>query len=91
MKSRGEDVPEGKGQKILANHVIMHGASIENKKIGEITWPENCLLVAIQRGDKEVIPKGHTVLLPSDTIVTLTDERDAAHVHEEMNVLCEYK
>lgn len=91
LKSRGEDVPEGTGQKILANHVIMHGASIENKKIGEITWPENCLLVAIQRGDKEVIPKGHTVLLPSDMIVTLTDERDAAHVHEEMNVLCEYK
>ena len=91
LKNRGETIPEGPGQKILANHVVMHGSKIADKKIKDIVWPGNCLLVAIQRGEKEVIPKGNVVLLPSDTLVTLTDERDAARVHEQMNQLCEYK
>lgn len=91
LKNRGEDVPEGPGQKILGTHVIMHGASIVEQKVGDVTWPENCLLVAIQRGDREVIPKGHTILQASDTLVTLTDERDAAYVREQMEKLCEYR
>ncbi len=91
LKKRGEQVMEGPGQKILANHVVMHGAAITEKTIAEIEWPDNCLLVAIQRGEKEVIPKGHTVVKASDTLVTLTDERDAARVHEKMEQLCVYR
>lgn len=91
LKNRGEDVPEGPGQKVLGNHVVMHGAAIVDQKIGDVEWPDNCLLVAIQRGGQEVIPKGQTILKASDTLVTLTDERDVARVHEQMEKLCKYR
>ena len=59
--------------------------------ISEIEWPNHCLLVAIQRGAEELIPKGKTTLLVGDLIVTLTDERDAVTVNEKMEQLCSEK
>lgn len=88
LVNKGEPEIESAGQKVLAEHVIMHGSLIVNQCIREINWPENCLLVAIQRGGKEIIPKGKTRLLASDTIVTMTDERDYATVRESMERLC---
>ena len=35
-----------------------------------------------------LIPKGHTILMNGDTIVTMTDESDASSVHDRMEVLC---
>lgn len=75
-------------QKVLTNFVIKHGSKPDGRLIGEIEWPDNCLLVAIQRGDREIIPKGRTKLLAGDIVVTMTDERDSASVHEKMEKLC---
>ena len=44
--------------------------------------------MAIQRGARELIPKGKTKLIAGDIIVTMTDERDMAAVHEKMEELC---
>ena len=89
LKNNGEETTEGiKGQKILISHVIMHGSPLAHRKVQEIDWPQNCLLVSIKRGDKEVIPKGKTVLLPSDMLVTLTDEKDESYVRECVEKLC---
>ena len=52
-------------------------------------WPDNCLLVAIQRGTDEIIPKGKTKLQAGDLIVTMTDERDMGVIHEKMEALCQ--
>lgn len=75
-------------QKVLSEFVVMHGSEADNHMVKDIKWPNNCLLVAIQRNGHELIPKGRTVLLASDTIITLTDERDAGHVHDQMEKLC---
>ena len=88
LKKNGEKTEEVKGQKILISHVIMHGSPLAHKAVQEIEWPQNCLLVSIKRGDKEVIPKGKTVLLPSDMIITLTDEKDEPFVRECVEKLC---
>ncbi len=45
-------------------------------------------LVAIQRGGEEIIPRGKTILRPSDVIVTMTDERDSGAVYDKMENLC---
>ena len=36
--------------------------------IKDVHWPDNCLLVAIQRGARELIPKGKTKLIAGDII-----------------------
>ncbi|WP_461816281.1 ClC family H(+)/Cl(-) exchange transporter [Faecalimonas sp.] len=88
LKNKEENADVIKGQKMLVSHVIMHGSPLAHKMVQEIEWPINCLLVSIKRGDKEVIPKGKTVLLPSDMIVTLVDEKDEPYVREFIEKLC---
>lgn len=88
LKKRGMEVPEDQGNKILNHFVVMHGSFVDGELISNITWPDNCLLVAIQRGGEEIIPKGKTRLLASDTIITITDERDSGWVYDKMQKLC---
>lgn len=75
-------------QKILNTFVIMGGSVLEGRTVQEITWPHNCLLVALERDGKEMIPKGKTKLMAGDILTTMTDERDAGYVHDKMEKLC---
>lgn len=83
-----QDVGKGHGQKVLTNYVVHYNSHLDDMLISEVEWPNNCLLVAIQRGADEIIPKGKTRLQVGDVIVTLTDERDMSYVHEKMQGLC---
>lgn len=85
---RGEKPPKEQGEKMLMHFAVSRGSRIEDLTIGEVQWPENCLLVAIERGSQEIIPRGKTRLLAGDVIVTMTDERDEARIHDEMEELC---
>lgn len=88
LEKQGQKMRTEQGQKILENFVVQKGARVEEMLISEIQWPNNCLLVAIQRGAEEIIPKGKTRLYVGDVIVTMTDERDMAVVHDQMERLC---
>lgn len=89
LQKRGESVTDETGEKVLANFVVKQGSSIEEELIRNVKWPDNCLLVAIQRGTDEIIPKGKTKLQAGDLIVTMTDERDMGVIHEKMEALCQ--
>ena len=52
--------------------------SVDNKRVKEIKWPDNCLIVGIERGDREVMPHGDTLILSGDVLVVLTDEKTAS-------------
>lgn len=88
LERQGKTVNRSHGQKILTNYAVQEGARAEGALVREIEWPDNCLLVAIQRGAEEIIPKGRTRLYVGDVIVTLTDERDVPSVHDQMERLC---
>ncbi len=88
LAKQGVQVSEGHGQKILTNYVIHQGSRVEETRICDTEWPDNCLLVAIQRGAEELIPRGQTRLLAGDVLVTMTDERDMPIIHEKMQQLC---
>lgn len=75
-------------EKILANFVIGHGSQPDGRRISEVEWPDNCLLVSVQRGTDELIPKGRTRLQAGDIIVIMMDEGSTAYVHEKMEKLC---
>lgn len=76
------------GQKVLSEFVIMGGSVLEGRKVMEINWPKNCLLVAIEREGKEMIPRGKTVLFAGDRLTVITDERDAGYIHDKLENLC---
>lgn len=76
------------GQKVLSEFVIMGGSALEGRKVMEIDWPKNCLLVAVEREGKEMIPRGKTQLQAGDRVTVMTDERDAGYIHDKMENLC---
>ena len=76
------------GHKILSEQVVMEGSELVGATIADIEWPDHCLLVAIQRGMEELIPKGKTEIHMGDIIVAMTDERMASVVHEKLEELC---
>ncbi len=50
---------------------------LEHKKIKNITWPNNCLVVGIKRGDKELIPNGEYKIYGGDFLIVLADANAA--------------
>ena len=86
---RCDDPQNNIREKILANFVIAHGSQPDGRSIRDVEWPDNCLLVSVQRGENELIPKGKTKLQAGDVIVIMMDERDTAYVYEKMGKLCE--
>jgi H+/Cl- antiporter ClcA len=56
---------------------VQMGSSLEGKKIKNIVWPANCLVVGIMRGGQEVIPNGETVILTGDYLTVTTNEDNA--------------
>lgn len=76
------------GEKVLQNFVVLQGSKLEESLMKEIEWPGNCLIVAIQRGSDEIIPRGSTKMQTGDVIVAMTNEREAAAVHDELERVC---
>ena len=95
LEKQGETMADpamvNRGQKLLSEFVIMQGSVLDGATIGEIDWPEHCLIVAVQRGTEEILPRGKTRLQMSDIIVTMTDERTNPIVHDKMEELCKEK
>ena len=60
MKTAGDKEPERADRKSLSEFVIMSGSVLEDRTVMEIHWPNNCLLVALERDGKEMIPRGKT-------------------------------
>ncbi len=48
---------------------------LSNKKIKDIKWPKNLLIVGIIRNSIEFIPDGNTTLHNSDILIFITDEK----------------
>ena len=55
---------------------------LSNKKVKDIKWPKNLLIVGIRRQNEEFIPNGETIVLDSDVLIFLTDE-NTAKIHQE--------
>lgn len=88
LKKRGEDIPGDRGEKILREYAVMQGSQAAGRLVRELEWPERSLLVAVKRGDRELIPKGSTSILPGDSLVILADESDSSYVDRQMQKIC---
>lgn len=64
--------------KILFEIAVEMGSDLDGVQIKDVKWPAGSLLVSIQRGQEDIIPKGHTVIGTGDYLVVLVDESQAA-------------
>lgn len=75
------------GKKDRLETPIFAGSNLENKKVSEVDWPENSLLITVRRGEKQLIPHGVTVLKAGDTLVLLTEHQNRPKLKTEMDTL----
>ena len=87
LKRQGNTIPENQ-EKVLLEFVIRHGSEASGKKVKDLKLPGNCLLVSIQRGRREMIPRGNTVLLPGDTLAVMTAASDEGGIYDAMRRIC---
>lgn len=62
-------------------------SKIEHRKIKDIAWPRDCLLVGIRRGGEDIIPRGNTVIYPGDILIVITNEDSSNRVHSELEII----
>ncbi|AIY83324.1 MAG: chloride channel protein [Clostridium baratii] len=74
-------------KKTILEISVFMGSTVEGHLIKDIEWPEECLLVGIKRGGKEIIPNGDTEILAGDFLVVLVDDDKAAGSMEALQKL----
>lgn len=72
-------------KKIMIDSIVQYGSSIANKKIKDITWPKRSLLVSVKRMDKDIIPKGDTVIKEGDYLLLITDNHNEYTAREALS------
>ena len=53
---------------------IPAGAPSAGRRISELGLPEACLIVAVRRGRKRIVPRGYTLLLGKDRLTVLAEK-----------------
>ncbi|WP_455538862.1 ClC family H(+)/Cl(-) exchange transporter [Terrisporobacter sp.] len=73
------------GKKTLMEISVQIYSKLDNKEIKDINWPNDCLVVSIYRGEKEILPKGDTKIYAGDLLVVMTNEEDYSIILEDIS------
>ncbi len=85
LHNQGNEIPVGnKKHKAILEFAVCVGSILDGKEIKAVKWPSHSLLVAVRRGDQEIIPKGDTVIQSGDYLVVLTNEDRVSKTNDTM-------
>lgn len=74
--------------KVLIESPVYMGSQMDGKELSQMHLPPGCLVVSVQRAEKEVVPSGTTVLQGGDQIVVFCAESYAAQVDAQLDEIC---
>lgn len=89
LRRRGDGPIKNSSERVLLEFALHQGSEAAGKRIRDVAWPHESLLVAVQRGKDELIPRGNTRLLPGDMLVIMTAMERENIIYEEMVQICE--
>jgi len=88
LHNQGEKISFGnKRNKSILEFVVCMGSSLDGKQIKDVVWPSHCLLVAVKRGEQEILPKGSTVIFPGDYLIVLTNEDRVSKINDALIIM----
>lgn len=73
-------VPNATGKLDRVEFPVFAGSYMVGHQVRDFQWPQNSLLIAIRRGEREVIPHGDTLLIAGDTLVVTTNHRNRGNL-----------
>ncbi|HIZ56066.1 MAG TPA: NAD-binding protein [Firmicutes bacterium] len=65
------------GKLSICEYVVKDNDKLNGNRVMDIKFPRNSLLIALQRGDQSIIPKGDTVLMTGDDIMIVSPKQDS--------------
>lgn len=68
----------GSRNKTICQVIVEAGSEVDGQLIRNLSLPSGLLIVSVQRGGDEIIPKGNTRIHAGDTIAVMVSEADAA-------------
>ena len=85
LHNQGEKISIGnRKNKAILEFAVCMGSDLDGKEIKEVNWPSHCLLVAVKRGEHEIIPSGDTVIFPGDYLIVLTNEDRVSKINDAL-------
>jgi H+/Cl- antiporter ClcA len=83
LQNQGSELIVGdKKNKAILEFAICMGSVLDGKEVKAVKWPSHCLLVAVKRGEQEIIPKGDTIIQSGDYLVVLTNEDRVSKIND---------
>lgn len=73
-----------KGEYSLVENTVIAGSAASGKAIRDLILPAECILSAIIRGGKLIIPKGSTILRDGDEVLAVVHSTDLKHLADMM-------
>lgn len=64
----------------LIDVIIPYDSPVDGKKIVDLNFPDNCIVVLIIREEEHIIPKGGTTLLGGDVLSLLVNKADIGSI-----------
>ncbi|MGI6755495.1 MAG: chloride channel protein [Atopobiaceae bacterium] len=80
--AKNPEVQGTPGEKELQTYVVGAGSAAEGKLIRDIPWPDDVLVVTIERGGQEILPRGNTQLMALDTLTIIQGVETADATNE---------
>ncbi|GAA0178758.1 ClC family H(+)/Cl(-) exchange transporter [Clostridium sediminicola] len=81
--SKSDNIFKGESNnKVIIEVPVCVESFLEDKKICQVDWPCSCLIAALKRGEKEIIPRGDTVIYAGDYLIVLANEDTASSIQE---------
>jgi len=85
LRNQGEAEELGnKDNKSILEFAVCMGSRLDGQLIKEIEWPSDCLLVAVKRGNQEILPRGDTMIYPGDYLIVLTNEDRVSKINDNL-------
>jgi hypothetical protein len=91
MLSKNDDygmTEEHRSHKVLLESDVYIGSRMDGEKIEKMLLPPGCLVVSVQREQKEIVPGGSTVLMGGDKLLILCAEGYVSQVEEKLDNIC---
>lgn len=79
---------ESRSHKVLLESDVYIGSRMDGEKIEAMLLPSGCLVVSVQRENREIVPHGSTVLKGGDRLILLCSQGDVPIVEEKLNNIC---
>ncbi|MBU7555790.1 ClC family H(+)/Cl(-) exchange transporter [Pediococcus ethanolidurans] len=73
-------MPHAGGKLDRVEFPLFVGSYMVGHQVRDFQWPQNSLLIAIRRGEREIIPHGDTLLIAGDTLVVTTGHRNRGNL-----------